>query len=188
MSTRLIILSGDRNFMEWGAGCALRIMGPMAQDGGWHLQIRHSASTLHLGEFASEKQAREVRELWLQRIIGAEDGGLLRWDDERECVVDELGDDDDVFADSFSVDPPDCAECGEPMKWEFSEYEGGRMTNPGYWYCPKVCEAMGSGEREDDTYNGQPSPGSHVPFPRPLFADTQTGPIEEMVLEDRGAL
>ena len=40
-----------------------------------------------------------ARAAWIQAIIAASDGALLRWDADTQSVVDELAQDDSVFAD-----------------------------------------------------------------------------------------
>jgi hypothetical protein len=49
-------------------------------------------------------EADAAVQVWVQAIVGAPDGALLRWDDERQQVVDELAEDLDAFADQVLAD------------------------------------------------------------------------------------
>jgi hypothetical protein len=100
---RLVILSDTGNFIEWGPGCFLQAnSSPLYSGAGFAVVVSSSTGQLglRLGEFATEEQAKAVRDLWLQAIIAAPDGGLLRWDSEREQVVDELDDAEESFAEA----------------------------------------------------------------------------------------
>lgn len=83
------------------------------------------------------EEAEGAVHVWLQAIIGAPDGALLRWDDERRCVVDELAPSDDAFADQVLADFADvpepeyqrCPECNCFLLTLPGETEGG-CENP----------------------------------------------------------
>ena len=94
MSTRLILLSESGNFIEWGPGCALAVAKAIRGDEGDSVFAVSLGARLDLGEFADIKQAEAVRALWLAAILGATDGGLLRWDEETGQVVDEMAEAD----------------------------------------------------------------------------------------------
>jgi len=108
---RLILLTHDRNFIEWGPGCAMGVEKNEKAEG-WSVFVPIAGGLVDLGVFASEKQARAVRALWLDAIINAPYGGLLRYDDETESVVDELAPDEDVFAGDIDDYRPELTEAG----------------------------------------------------------------------------
>ncbi len=109
---RLFLISDTGNCIEWGPGCLLGVSRVQDTDG-FGVASMSGQAHLILGVFATEKQAVAVRALFLQAILAAPDGGLLRWDDERQQVVDELAEDEDDFAPmpaiAFLTDvPEDC--------------------------------------------------------------------------------
>ena len=88
-----------------------------------------------LSAHPTDKDAAGAHAAWIQAIIAAPEGALLRWDVERGCVVDELAPADDVFADDydpalldpFAVDanPVHCPVCGCEM---VMDYDGGELV------------------------------------------------------------
>lgn len=134
MSNRLILLSDTGAFLEWGPGCIISVTDPFPGVGeGWTVWAGHHDG-VNLGEFASEKQAQAACALFLQAIIAAPDGALLRWDNERQQVVDELevadssfGDYDPALLDPFAIDtnPIHCPVCGAEM---VMDYDGGELV------------------------------------------------------------
>jgi hypothetical protein len=102
MSKRLIILSFAHSFVEWGPGCICTI--GQIGDGADGSPIRSTVVIssgevyFHACDFDTSAEAKAARALWLQAILGAPGGGLLRWDVERGQVVNELYADDATFA------------------------------------------------------------------------------------------
>lgn len=104
------------------------------------------------------QEAEGAVHVWFQAIIGAPEGALLRWDNERGCVVDELAHDEDVFADDLMPVPDalvqdvaqtvaatqwqKCPECGNAL-YAFPGETVGGCEDP---FCPRAVERT-----EDET-------------------------------------
>lgn len=123
---RLILLSASGSFLEWGAGCAIYVHPSpgtyrVSASGGstfiWLTEfVRPKVSELptlingHVDTEAPEyaafleddnvaaRKAAGCAALYLQAILGASEGALLRWDSERGEVMDELDMSEEVFA------------------------------------------------------------------------------------------
>lgn len=132
---RLILLTHDRNFVEWGPGSGMGVERDYIAEG-WSVIVPAPYTRFVLGTFASEKQARAVRALYLDAIINASCGGLLRYDDETQEVVDELAPDEDVFAGDIDDYRPELTDAGlaalEPL------------TDPFPANAPVHCPACGA--------------------------------------------
>lgn len=123
--------------MEWGAGCAIYVH---PSPGTYRVSVSGGHSFLWLAEFArpqvsglptlggyvdtetpeyaayleadnvAARKAAGCAAAYLQAIIGAPRGALLRWDSERGEVVDELAEEDDFFAEEETREEIDLRE------------------------------------------------------------------------------
>lgn len=98
MSKTVYLLDTKRDFIAFGAGMFL----VNNQDNTIKVGLLVGPSVLggfDLSSHPTEKDAAGAHAAWIQAIIAASEGTLLRWDVERGCVVDELAPDEGVFAD-----------------------------------------------------------------------------------------
>jgi hypothetical protein len=126
MSKTLYLIGLSGSFLQWCPGCLVRIERNnqivARNPHGFRIELcaapRPSSSKApgdqfgEAGFMAAQEKARNdyacaVRgriAAWQQAIITAPDGALLRWDEEREQVVDELAEGEATFADPHFPD------------------------------------------------------------------------------------
>lgn len=155
---RLILLTGGNNFVEWGPGCGMVVEYSLPEQG-HRVAVFAGHASFNLGTFASEAQAKAVRALWLDAILNTPYGGLLRYDDATESVVDELAEGEDAFDEIALMPPPKellehVAEevrktlCFTPGKIQIVPPDGPPRVQPPLIECPenehwRICPHCG---------------------------------------------
>lgn len=102
MSKTVYLLDRKGDFIAFGAGMFL----VNNQDNTIKVGLLVGPSVIggfDLSSHPTEKDAAGAHAAWVQSIVGAPDGALLRWDVERGRVVDELAPDEDVFAEEVAA-------------------------------------------------------------------------------------
>lgn len=166
---RTVYLLGlDGSVLAFGVGCLLsvRVEGVQGNPNPW----RVTGDRISISSHPTSQEAKNAVRVWLQAIMGATDGGLLSWDSDRGCVVDELAENVEAFADSYLTEASDGAEeDADPSPVYPAPNVRGSLERSATIYKPGAtprepgtCAVVPSDRLDTEKYNGQPSPSSGV--------------------------